>query len=307
MKTKRYLMPAALVLLFALLLTLFPTVLASGSAPIAENLELSTFRGVSVGGRLSATDPDGSALRYVVTTRPVKGSVDLEEDGRFVYTPADGKRGKDYFGFQAIDADGERSQEATVIIRIEKQKSKLCYADLQGSGSAYAALRLAEADVFCGESLAGVYVFDPDTPVTREEFLAMCMKIADSELLRDVRSTGFSDDADIAVWAKPYVGSALRAGIISGYAGERGAAFAPRRAISVAEAAVMLDRAVGLTDAVAAWYAFDAAVPTWAVQSAANLSSCGLLPAGCRVSDEALTRAQAAEMLCGAMDLLAKR
>ena len=40
------------------------------------------------------------------------------------------------------------------------------------------AVRLAEEAIFRGEYLAGEYVFDPDTPVTREEFLAMCMKVA---------------------------------------------------------------------------------------------------------------------------------
>lgn len=304
---KKYLKSVSLLLLTAALLGLMSVSLAAGSAPVAENLNLTTYRGVSVGGRLSATDPDGGELRYSVTTQPVKGKIELEDDGRFVYTPGEGKRGKDYFGYQAIDPDGNRSQEATVVIRIEKQKSKVTYSDLDGNGSAYAAVRLAEEDVFCGESLAGDYVFDPERPVTRAEFLAMCMKVSDTPLLSGIRSTGFSDDSDIAVWAKPYVSTALKNGVISGYAGDRGAAFAPGKEISVLEAAVILNRSVELTDAVSAWFAWDESVPAWAMQSAANLASCGLLPSGCSFSDETLTRAQAAEMLCGAMDIMAKR
>ena len=304
---RKFVAPVSLLLFFALLAGLLSSASAAGSAPVAENLELSTYRGVSVGGRLSASDPDGDALSYAVTTRPVKGRLDLDADGHFVYTPADGKRGKDYFGYQAVDADGNRSQEATVIIRIEKQKSKLTYSDLDGRGCACAAVRLAEEEVFRGEYLAGEYVFDPDTPVTREEFLAMCMKVSGVRPLSGVRSTGFADDAEIAVWARPYVGTALKNGVISGYSGESGAVFAPDREISVLEAAVILNRAVELTDAVSAWFARDDSIPAWAVQSAANVSSCGLLPYGCSFSDETLTRAQAAEMLCGAMDILARR
>ena len=305
---KKYLSPIALLLFFTLTLGLVGTASASGSAPIAENLELSTYRGVSVGGRLSATDPDSDALSYTVTTPPVKGTLDVDTDGHFVYTPADGKRGKDYFGYQAVDSDGNRSQEATVIIRIEKQKTKTTYSDLDGLGCASAAVRLAEEGVFCGEYLAGAYVFDPDTPVTREEFLAMCMQISGVKLLSGVRSTGFSDDGEIAVWAKPYVSTALKNGVISGYAADgRGAVFAPERTVTVLEAAVMLDRSIELTDAVSAWFAWDDAIPAWAMQSAANVSACGLLPYGCRFTDAALTRGQAAEMLCGAMDILAKR
>ena len=304
---KKYTAPVAALLFFALLAGLVSFASAAGSAPIAENLEISTYRGVSVGGRLSASDPDGGTLNYTGTTQPWKGSLDLDGDGHFVYTPADGKRGKDYFGYQAIDADGNRSQEATVIIRIEKQKSKLTYADLDGEGCACAAVRLAEENIFRGSYLAGEYVFDPDTPVTREEFLAMCMAVSGTKPLSGVRSTGFRDDRDIAVWAKPYVGAALKNGIISGYAGENGAVFSPTRAISVLEAAVILNRTVELTDAVCAWFSWDDSVPAWAMQSAANVASCGLLPYGCSFSDTALTRGQAAEMLCGAMDILAKR
>ena len=304
---RKYAAPVSLLLFFTLLAGLLSCASAAGTAPIAENLELSTYRGVSVGGRLSATDPDGDTLRFTVTTKPVKGTLDLDDDGRFVYTPAEGKRGKDYFGYQATDADGNRSQEATVIIRIEKQKSKLTYADLDGEGCACAAVRLAEADVFRGEYLAGEYVFDPDTPVTREEFLAMCMKVAGTPPLTGVRSTGFADDKEIAVWARPYVGTALKNGVVSGYSGDGGAVFCPTRDISVLEAAVILDRSIALTDAVSAWFSRDDSIPAWAAQSAANVASCGLLPDGCSFSDAVLTRGQAAEMLCGAMDVLARR
>lgn len=305
---KKLLKPVSLFLVVAALAGLLVGACAAAGAPIAENLELRTYRGVSVGGLLSATDPDGGALRYEITTKPVKGEIVLDDDGHFVYTPADGKRGKDYFGYQALDTDGNRSQEATVIIRIEKQKSKVTYSDLGGSGSAYAAVRLAEEGVFCGEYLAGEYVFDPNHPVTREEFLALCMKVSGAPLLSGVRSTGFSDDRDIAVWAKPYVSTALKNGVISGYADSRsGAVFAPEREISALEAAVILNRSMELTDAVSAWVAWDDGIPAWAMQSAANLAACGLLPYGCRFTDSTLTRAQAAEMLCGVMDILARR
>ena len=280
----------------------------SGRAPVAENLELSTYRGVSIGGKLAASDPDGGAVRFEITTRPVKGSVDLDADGHFVYTPAEGKRGKDYFGYRAVDDTGNSSQEATVIIKIQKQSSKLKYADTAGLGSAYAAVRLAEEDIYTGAMVAGEYVFGPDTPVTRQEFLTMCMKLSGKPVLSGVRTTGFADDAAVETWAKPYVSSALRYGIISGHSqGDVGVVFEPDRAISVLEAAVILDRAVGLTDAVTTWFGYDDAVPAWALQSASNVSSCGLLPYGCTYSDASLSRGAAAEMLCGAMTVLSRR
>lgn len=306
---KKFILPIALILAFALMTTLLAgAVNETGSAPVAQNLELATYRGVSIGGRLAATDPDGDALTFEITTAPVKGTIDLDEDGHFVYTPAEGKRGKDYFGYKARDAAGNLSQEATVIIKIQKQSSKVKYSDTAGAASAYAAVRLAEEDIFTGEVLAGEYVFSPDKPVTRQEFLAMCMKLAGKPTLRDVRSTGFADDAEIDAWAKPYVSTALRSGIISGYADEdAGAVFGPDQNITVTEAAVILDRCIELTDAVTTWFGYDGAVPAWALQSASNVSSCGLLPYGCSYADTTISRGETAEMLVAAMGVLAKR
>ena len=93
---------------------------ALGTAPIAENLELTTFRNTSVNGTLSAYDPECDVCSYEITTNPVKGEIVVEENGGFIYTPGEGKKGRDYFGYKAIDSEGNVSQEATVIIRIEK-------------------------------------------------------------------------------------------------------------------------------------------------------------------------------------------
>ena len=304
---KKHVLPLALLIVFLLSLSIFPAVAADGSAPIAKNLELNTYRGVAVGGCLSASDPDGGPFTYEITTSPIKGSIDLDEEGHFVYTPKNGKRGKDYFGYRATDADGNRSQEATVIIRIEKQKSKVTYSDLSGNGSAYAAVRLADDGLFIGECVAGYYVFSPDTPITREEFLTLCMKVTGHEVAAEDTGTGFGDEAEISAWAKPYVNEALHCGIISGYDEDDTVVFCPTQNISAAEAAVILDRAAVLTDAVAAWYSDGDAVPAWALQSAANVSSCGLLPSGSSFLNDTLSRAEAAELLSSAMDLLSNR
>lgn len=304
----KFIRPTVLFLALALALGLLPSAFAANSAPIAENLELETYRGVSLGGNLAAVDPDGDDVSFEITTEPVKGTIELQDDGSFVYTPADGKRGKDYFGYKAIDSSGNYSQEATVIISIKKQKTKVTYSDMSGDGAEYAAVTLAEEGVFIGQCLAGDYVFSPSAPVTREEFLAMCMKVSGAEILSGVKTTGFADDGAISAWAKPYVSTALKSGLITGCAGsDAGAVFEPDRYITAAEAAVMLDKALGLTNAVATWFAYEDAVPAWAAQSAANVTSCGLAPYGLSFEADSLTRAEAAEMLVGAIKLMENR
>ena len=57
---------------------------ASNSAPVAENQELETYRGVSVGGRLKAWDADGDALTFELAVEPMKGEVAIDADGCFV-------------------------------------------------------------------------------------------------------------------------------------------------------------------------------------------------------------------------------
>ena len=210
---------------------------AASGTPVAENLELETYRNVSVGGRLSAVDPEGGALTYEITTEPGKGTVELTKDGRFVYTPDKDRRGRDYFGYKATDSDGNSSQEATVIIRISKQKTQTTYSDMAGDGAAYAATLLAEEGIFTGEKLGGQWVFSPDRSVTRGEFLSMCLELCGTKLLSGVASTGFTDDADIPPYQKPYVATALMDGVISGYSGTSGAAFEPNEPISRADGA----------------------------------------------------------------------
>mgnify|MGYP000232228534 CR=1 FL=1 len=272
--------------------------LADDMAPVAENMEIRTYRETAVSGTLSAADPDGGELTYEISTPPIKGEIALEPDGSFVYTPGDGKRGKDYFGYKAMDASGNSSQEATVIIRIEKQKTSTTYSDLTGDPSGYAATVLAEEGIFVGQQLGGSYVFEPDREVTRGEFLAMCMELGGDKLLTAVAATGFADDAAIPVWQKRYVATALMDGVISGTESDGSTVFNAEDSITVQEAAVMLNNVLGATDVPTA--AFDSAVPAWASQATANLTACGVLTMSARYTDT-LTRADAAEMLCAAM------
>lgn len=143
--------------------------------PVAENLELTTYRETSVGGRMAAVDPDGESVRFLVTTQPSKGTLEASEDGRFVYTPSEGKRGRDYFGYKAVDASGNLSQEATVILHIKKRPACVEYADTAGLPWDYAACVLASEGVFTGSCVAGHYLFEPDRTVSQGEFLTLCM------------------------------------------------------------------------------------------------------------------------------------
>ncbi len=281
---------------------------AANSAPVAENQQLETYRGVSVGGQLSAHDAEGDDITFEIVTQPMKGAVQLAPDGRFVYTPEEGKRGKDYFGFRAVDSAGNASQEGTVIIKLIKQKSKVTYSDLTGHGSEYAAVVLTENGVFTGEYVGEDYVFNPDAEVTRGEFLSMCMTASGCDILKGVSSTGFEDDGSIGPWLKPYVATALMEGYITGTSTDTGAAFAPGESLTMGEACVLLNSVLGVSDVVsaAAYVGEEASTESWA-QAVANLTACGVMPTGWENVETVLTRSGAAELLANAIGLLSGR
>ena len=229
---KRKFKAAALLLALSLILPAGAALAVSG-APVAENLNLTTYRNVCVGGQLAAVDPEGDAVTFEITTQPTKGSVELNGDGRFVYTPDANRKGRDYFGYRAVDDTGARSQEATVIINIEKQKTDVSYSDMEGNSASYAAVALAERGIFTGEKLGSQWVFQPEREVSRGEFLSMCMTLTGEDLLSGVASTGFADDADIDAWLKPYVATALMDGVVSGYSVSGGAVFEPGEPITM--------------------------------------------------------------------------
>ena len=274
-------------------------------APIARDLELETYQNVAITGRFDGVDSEGDLLTYHVVKKPARGAVTVGEDGSFVYKPYEDKKGKDSFTYVAVDPAGNSSDPATVKVRIEKPDTQVTYADLAGHPAHRAALRLAEEDLLVGEKLGEQWFFRPEQTVSRGEFLTLTMHAAGLEELEGVERTGFADDAAVETWAKPYVSSALRSGLVSGSLDEAGrAVFRSGDPITGAEAAVLLDRALQVTDVDAQTFA--PAAPAWAAQSAANLSTCGMLDAGADLSAP-LTRGEAAQLLCSALELLDSR
>lgn len=286
----------------------------TNNAPVAENLEFTTYKNVAYTGTFSAVDPEGDLVTFQLVDKPARGSVTLSEDGSagFVYTPYENKTGKDSFTYVAVDAVGNISEEATVKIKIEKPSTKVTYADMEGHPAYNAAIRLAEEDIFIGARMDNSYYFQPDLPVTRAEFLAMAMTAVDSEVLNGITTTGFYDDDSIETWAKPYVASALKAGTVQGALSAEGQiVFMGENTITAAEAAVLMDRLLSVSDVSAeTWSGNIELIPTWACQSVMNLETVGVLRAnsdGTVLLSDTMTRADAAQMLASALDVLESR
>lgn len=315
-RTLRRLIPLMLaaVMLVTAALALENTTPGTGAdrAPIAQEQCFETCKNVAYTGRVSAMDPEGGALRYRLSEKPARGSVELAEDGTFVYTPFENKTGKDRFTFVAEDEAGNVSEPAKVEVRIRKPSTKVTYADMSGVPSYNAAIKLAEEGVMVGERIGDSYYFRPDEPVNRSQFMAMAMSALGSEPLAETLTTGFADDEAIPSWCKGYVSAAVQQGIVRGYPGLDGRpTFSPNGLVTKAEAAVLLDRMISTTDvAVTTFYPDTVAAPAWAFQAAVNLESAGVMPAsvsGGLELEETLTRGQCAQLLAGAMEVMEAR
>lgn len=282
---------------------------AQNATPIAKNLEYGTYKGIAISGQLSAIDPDGDMLTYEITDMPKRGTVQTEANGSFVYTPNEGKKGRDSFCYVAVDNNGNTSEKATVSIVISKQSTKVSYSDMEGNDAHYSSLVLAENGIIIGEKLGDQYFFHPEDTVTRGEFLAMCLGVTEAETLEGITRTGFYDDENIPNWVKPFVSTALMNGIISGYKNEDGRlVFSSQEPITFAQAAVMLNNILNITDVVSVSAVSAEVCPVWAYQAEVNLTASDIMPVmGLLSYANPVTRADAAEILTAAMTLIEAR
>jgi hypothetical protein len=95
----------------------------SQNAPIANDdsytVEPGTALEVTSAAGVLANDEDvnGTGLSAVLVSGPAAGTLELEPDGSFRYTPEDGFEGEDAFTYKADDGSAE-SSEATVTITV---------------------------------------------------------------------------------------------------------------------------------------------------------------------------------------------
>lgn len=284
------------------------------NAPTAENLEFSTYKNTAYTGRFSAVDPEGDLLTFQIVDKPARGAVSFTENENveFVYTPYENKTGKDSFSYVAIDSMGNVSKEATVKIQIQKPTTKVTYADMTGHPAYNAAIRLAEENIFVGSSINGTHYFQPDLSVTRNEFLAMTMEALEADVSSGISTTGFYDDNSVQTWAKPYVASALKSGAVQGRLSADGEIeFCGDQAITKTEAAVILNRMLRVSDvSEETWGGDSTLIPSWACQAVMNLETAGVLsgsPDYTALVNDTVTRADAAQMITSALDLIEQR
>jgi VCBS repeat-containing protein len=91
------------------------TVTPVNDAPTASAPPLTTAEDTPGAGTISASDLDGDSLTYTVTAGPAHGSLVINPDGSFVYTPAANYHGPDSFTVTVSDGNGGVAVQTVTI------------------------------------------------------------------------------------------------------------------------------------------------------------------------------------------------
>lgn len=70
------------------------TILVNNAPPVAVGTNVTTAEDVPVSGAVTATSPIGNPLTFTLNSAPVNGTVVVNTDGTFTYTPNPGYVGK---------------------------------------------------------------------------------------------------------------------------------------------------------------------------------------------------------------------
>ncbi|MBQ9915485.1 MAG: cadherin-like domain-containing protein, partial [Clostridia bacterium] len=252
---------------------------------------IETYKNLPSDGTLKASDPEAQSLTFTVVRGPKRGTVEINQDGTFSYTPKKNKVGVDSFTYTATDPAGNVSRVATVTVQILKPSDARQYTDTIGHTCRFEAEWLRNTGLFVGEQIGGNACFYPDKTISREEFLAMVVKMLDIPLDNE-------DTAQLSAatpqWLKPYLAAAQRSGLMANWQDSG----AMNEAITGAEAAVMLQNALDFTVSSDLLTAEQTAakpedIPSWAAASLTVMAENGIV----LDANAPLTRAKTAEVL----------
>lgn len=273
------------------------------SPPIVSDSFLKTVEGISCEGKLKIVEPNGDDYTVNVITYPADGFISIDARGAVVYTPEEGFSGSDQMVYTVTDRFGAVSSGATLSIEVAENESGLHFADMQEDPMHLYAHRMCANNTMVYRCEDGNYYFDPETPVSKIEFLVMLMTAAnlDSDITAVADSVA-ADDSALSSGMKGYLSAAHEKGLIVLDDGN----FSPESEITVAEAAYMIVSALKLPQVVAGSASAEDADADSDYFSVTAAVSAGIIETedGSVNIDAVLTKADAALLLCRVEDYM---
>jgi outer membrane protein assembly factor BamB len=247
--------------------------------------------------RDAAGNPLAAERSFAFAVRPDSSPADGGDGGG--YDPTGGDMPAGPGSANAGGVPGPAGREAA-------PRPAAAFSDLAGHWARETIGRLAAQGLVAGYPDG---TFRPERPLTRAEAAALLVRVvkAPPPSAEDLRAAGkkMADAAEIPAWALRAAAAAVREGLVRGSAEDGGALFfAPERAATRAELAVMLVRARGAKTKQAPpgglRFADAGSKPPWAAEELAAAAGAGLVrgyPDGALRPAAPVTRAEAAAML----------
>ncbi len=265
----------------------------STGTPTARNFDAKAIAGVVRNITLADSDAD---LECRIESFPSHGKISIVGGCEIKYTPDVNYDGTDVFTYTVCDRYGNMSDTATVYINVKANKNGVVFEDMADSGLHYDAARLCVDGIMTYRLEGGKYYFDPTSEIDRIDFLVMVMDAAGCDNVYSVTDTVFKDDGALTVGRMSYLAKAVELGLVDVGNG----LFRPDQKITRAEAAALVDKALGLPEtSKTVVFADLASVPADHTASVCRAVAAGLvdIPRGYFYPQNALTRADAANLL----------
>lgn len=264
-----------------------------------ESLNVTTQTGISVYGTISAKDPEGDEVEYIIVSYPKHGALTLDSKlGEFKYTPKSDYDGRDSFVFVVRDEYGNFTEAEKVSLKVTERMSEVVYVDMLESKSYNAAVAMTAMGIMSGKRIGDDMYFSPEEGVTRAEFVAMAMKALSIKADSTLTSTYFDDNDTIPASLVSYVATAAKCGIVNGAFDGVALNFRPNDKITRAEAAIIMSNLLDIKVDSAVFSKIDGidTVPLWARAHIGAMYSIGVFSEGDDLSAE-MTRESVAECL----------
>lgn len=214
--------------------------------PVVKNGELKTVSGFTCEGKLSISEPNGDGYVINVITYPTDGFISVSADGNVIYTPKDGFSGSDSLIYTVTDNFGAVSEKATLTINVEKDESNLKFADMEEDMIHLYAHKMCKDNIMVYRFQDGEYYFDPETPVSKMDFLVMMMCVSGEDAnIVAVADSAVRDDTGLSSGLKGYLSAAAEKGFIRLDNGR----YSPKENITLAEAAFTVSNVLKLPEA----------------------------------------------------------
>lgn len=209
-------------------------------SPVAVSTKVQTYKNLAVSASLGVYDPDGDKTTQIIKRYPHGGSLTVK-DGVVTYTPCEGFVGADSFEYVAVDSFGNKSEKATVDIRVTENKSGIYFADMVGNDAHLAAVLAAEEELVTYTLIGNSYYFEPKKQVSRIDFAVMLVCAAEAEVPNKMYPTDiFTDTANQSRSKRLYLETAVTKGFVK----VEGDTFRPDEPITVKEAVAMTENAL---------------------------------------------------------------